>query len=120
MIRILFYVALIFAAAAGFAWLADRPGEIALTWQGYEIRTSLMVAAVAVAALFVALAIALSLILAFLRAPRLLDGWLTGRKRDRGYRALSRGMIAIGTGDAKRAKRYALESLARSLKPYRV
>ena len=46
MIRILVYLALLFAVAAGFAWLADRPGEIALVWQGYEIRTSLMVAAI--------------------------------------------------------------------------
>ncbi|WP_029074902.1 heme biosynthesis protein HemY [Kaistia adipata] len=110
MIRILVYVALVFAIAAGFAWLADRPGAIALTWQGYEIQTSLMVAAVALAVLFVALAIVLWLILAAVRAPRLFGGWLSGRKRDRGYRALSRGMIAIGAGDLKRAKRFSTES----------
>lgn len=110
MIRILVYVALVFAIAAGFAWLADRPGAIALTWQGYEIQTSLMVAAVAAAVLFVALAIVLWLILAAMRAPRLFGGWLSGRKRDRGYRALSRGMIAIGAGDLKRAKRFSAES----------
>ncbi len=110
MIRILVYLALIFAAAAGFAWLADRPGEISLVWQGYEITTSLMVGAVALAALFVLLAILLSVLMAVLRAPRLLDGWITGRRRDRGYRALSRGMIAIGVGDVKKAKRNASEA----------
>ncbi len=110
MIRILVYIALVFAAAAGFAWLADRPGAITLAWQGYEVTTSLMVAAVVTAAAFVLLAILLSVLMALLRAPRLLDGWLSGRRRDRGYRALSRGMIAIGAGDAKKAKRYAAES----------
>ncbi len=110
MIRILVYLALIFAAAAGFAWLADRPGEISLVWQGYEITTSLMVGAVALATLFVLLAILLSVLMAVLRAPRLLDGWITGRRRDRGYRALSRGMIAIGVGDVKKAKRSASEA----------
>jgi HemY protein len=110
MIRILIYVALVFAIAAGFAWLADRPGEIALSWQGYDYQTSLMVAAVSLAALFVALAILLWIIVTVFRAPRLFGGWLSGRKRDRGYRALSRGMIAIGSGDVKRAKRFALES----------
>ena len=49
MIRVLIYIALLFALAAGFAWLADRPGEIALVWQGYELRTSLMVAAISLA-----------------------------------------------------------------------
>jgi HemY protein len=110
MIRILVYVALIFAVAAGFAWLADRPGALALTWQGYEIQTSVMVAAIAMAVLFVALALLLWLILIAVRAPRLFGGWLTGRKRDRGYRALSRGMIAIGAGDLKRAKRFSAET----------
>ncbi|WP_018183019.1 heme biosynthesis protein HemY [Kaistia granuli] len=110
MIRILVYVALVFAIAAGFAWLADRPGDIALSWQGYDYSTSLMVAAVALAALFVALALVLWLILAAVRAPRLFGGWLSGRKRDRGYRALSRGMIAIGAGDLKRAKRFSTEA----------
>lgn len=110
MIRILVYLALLFAVAAGFAWLADRPGEIALVWQGYEIRTSLMVAAIAFAALFVALAILFSILTALIRAPRLFGDWLGGRRRDRGFRALSRGMIAVGAGDVKRARRFALES----------
>ena len=26
-----------------FAWIADRPGDILLTWQGYRVETSLMV-----------------------------------------------------------------------------
>jgi len=110
MIRILVYVALVFAIAAGFAWLADRPGDIVLTWQGFDYKTSLMVAAVSLAVLFAALAIVLWIVVTVFRAPRLFGGWLSGRKRDRGYRALSRGMIAIGAGDVKRAKRFAVES----------
>ena len=38
MARVLVFVIVVFLAAAGFAWLADRPGAIVLTWQGYEIR----------------------------------------------------------------------------------
>ncbi|MCX5494717.1 heme biosynthesis protein HemY [Kaistia dalseonensis] len=110
MIRILIYIALVFAIAAGFAWLADRPGEIAMVWQGYEVHTSLMVGAVALAALFVAIAFVLWLIVTVFRAPGLFGDWMSGRRRDRGYRALSRGMIAIGAGDVKRAKRFAVES----------
>lgn len=110
MIRVLLYIALLFAVAAGFAWLADRPGEISLVWQGYEIHTSLMVAAIALAFLFVAIAFLLFLLLTVLRAPSILGEWISGRRRDRGFRALSLGMIAVGAGDTKRAKRYAAES----------
>ena len=34
MIRALIVVAFVFLVAAGFAWLAERPGNLALTWQG--------------------------------------------------------------------------------------
>ncbi|MCX5514138.1 heme biosynthesis protein HemY [Kaistia algarum] len=110
MIRILVFLALLFAVAAGFAWLADRPGDIALVWQGYEVRTSLMVAAISLAALFVALAVLAFLLTTILRAPRIFGDWMSGRRRDRGFRALSRGMVAVGSGDVKRAKRYSIES----------
>ena len=54
--------------------------------------------------------ILLSVLMAVLLAPRLLDGWLSGRRRERGYRALSRGMIAIGAGDVRKAKRHATDA----------
>ena len=36
--------------ALGVVWLADRPGQVAITWLGYRIETSVMVAVVAVVA----------------------------------------------------------------------
>ena len=56
MIRALIVVALVFLVAAGFAWLAERPGGLLITWQGYEIRTSLMVAAIGIALVIAAIA----------------------------------------------------------------
>ena len=43
MIRVLVFLAFLIVAAFGLTWLADRPGEITLVWQGYQIETSLMV-----------------------------------------------------------------------------
>ena len=51
MTRLLVFIVLVFALAAGFAWLADHPGSLALTFGGYEVRTSVMVAAVLTVAL---------------------------------------------------------------------
>ena len=48
MIRILFFLAVVFALGLGFAWLADRPGDMVVTFDGYQYQVSLMVAAVAV------------------------------------------------------------------------
>ena len=50
MIRILFFLAVVFALGLGFAWLADRPGDMVVTFNGYQYQVSLMVAAVAIIA----------------------------------------------------------------------
>ena len=113
MIRFIVFVGLLFVLAGAFAWLADRPGELVLNWQGYEIRTSMMAAAVAIAALVAALAAVGAVVRTVVRAPRIVSGALGARRRDRGYRALSRGMVAVGAGDSRAARRAAQE--ARSL-----
>ena len=49
MIRVLLFLALVAVLALGVVWMADRPGDVAIVWQGYRIETSVMVAVVAVA-----------------------------------------------------------------------
>ena len=51
MIRVVIFLLVAALLALGFAWFADRPGEVAVTWLGYRIETSLLVAAFAVALL---------------------------------------------------------------------
>jgi HemY protein len=53
MIRLILFLLSVAIIAAGFVWVADRPGDVAITWMGYRIETSLMVAALAVARLVV-------------------------------------------------------------------
>ncbi len=48
MIRILFFLLVVFALGLGFSWLADRPGDMVVTFAGYQYQVSLMVVAVAV------------------------------------------------------------------------
>jgi HemY protein len=112
MIRALIVVAFVFLVAAGFAWLAERPGELLLTWQGYEIRTSLMIASIGLALVIALIAAVGALIRAILSTPQSLGHFLGARRRDRGYRALTRGMIAVGAGDVRGARRAAQESRA--------
>ena len=44
MVRVLTYLLVIAALAAGAVWLADRPGEVSVLWQGYRIETSVAMA----------------------------------------------------------------------------
>lgn len=110
MLRVLVFVAFVFLISAGLAWLAERPGDLVLQWQGYEIRTSLMIAALAVAAAFAVLAILWTVIRAIVRAPKSFEHYLGRRRQDRGYKALSDGMIAVGGGDVRAAKKAAEQS----------
>lgn len=110
MIRIFTYVVIVFALAVGFAWLADRPGALHLTWQGYEIETSLLVAAIAIVLAVTVLLLLAAVLRAIVSAPRAVGHYFGARRRDRGYRALSRGMIAVGAGDMRVARRAADES----------
>lgn len=112
MIRVLFAAAILFVVAAAFAWLAENPGDLSLTWQGYEVRTSLMVGAIAIAIVVGLLAVIGAVVRAIVSSPQSLGHFLGARRRERGYRALTRGMVAVGAGDAVVARRSAGEAKA--------
>ncbi len=105
MIRILFYLAVVFVLGLGFAWLADRPGDMVVTFDGYRYEVSLMVAAVAVTAIVAAAMILWWLAKSIWNSPYTISRYFRVRRRDRGYQALSTGMIAAGAGDAALARR---------------
>ena len=61
MIRVVFFLIVVGALALGVAWLADRPGDVVVTWQGLRIETSLMVLGAAMLAAMAVLALLWSL-----------------------------------------------------------
>ena len=62
MIRILIFILIVLGLGLGFAWLADRPGELSLIWQGQLIEMSLMRAASLLISLIAAVLIAVWLV----------------------------------------------------------
>src|SRR3954471_24690317 len=110
MIRVLLFLALVALMAFGVTWFADRPGDVAIVWQGYRIETSGMVALVAVAIVALIAVIVWSIVRTILRSPDLLAMFMSHRRGVRGYLAVSRGLIAVGAGDASAAKRASNEA----------
>ena len=110
MIRIAIFLAAIAAIALGAAWFADRPGEVVMTWQGWRISTSLMVAAAALLVVVALAIIAWSLLRFVLYSPQRVADFVEERRQLRGWRAVSRGLIAVGTGNMLLAKRSAGEA----------
>jgi len=105
MIRLLFYVVLVSALAFGFSWLADRPGDLTINWQGRDIEMSLMAAVTMIVSLIAAIMISWWLIRTILMSPRTVARYFRANKRDRGYQALSTGLLAAGSGDAAMARK---------------
>jgi HemY protein len=110
MIRIICFLIVVGALALGTAWLADRPGEVVVTWQGWRIETSLMVLGAAVLAALAVLALVWSIVRAILRSPFAFRRHLHRRRGERAYRAISHGLIAVGAGDLDAARKHVAEA----------
>ena len=107
MTRILLFTLGVLAVAAGLAWLADRPGTITIEWLGYQIETSAFVGTLALGLLVVVLIALWALLRYAFTRPAAIAAHVRERRRQQGYDALSRGLLAIGVGDRALAQRYA-------------
>ncbi len=110
MVRLLIFLAAMALAALGLTWLANNPGVVDLTWRGEEYEVSLTFALAAVLALAVVLAIVWGVLRFVFRVPSLVSIGAQARRRERGFKALSRGMIAVGAGDARAAAKHASDA----------
>ncbi|MBS0247153.1 MAG: heme biosynthesis protein HemY [Proteobacteria bacterium] len=110
MIQVVLFLVTVGLIAAGFVWFADRPGDVIINWMGYRIETSLMVTLLAVAAIIVAAVLIWSIARAILRSPEQVSLFFRHRRAMRGHLAISRGLIAIGSGDTRLARRSADEA----------
>jgi HemY protein len=106
-IRLVVYLLVLALIAFGVAWLADRPGSIAIDWQGWQIETSILVAASALLALLAATILVWTLLRLIFRSPDLIAFSWRARRRNRGWAAVTRGLVAVGSGDALGARRAA-------------
>ena len=58
MIRVIVFLTFVALIAFGAVWIVERPGDVAITWQGWRIETSVMVAVVGIAAIGAGAAVA--------------------------------------------------------------
>ncbi len=105
MVRIILYFAALGAAAAGFAWLADRPGSLRVEWLGYDIRTSVFIAGVLVLVAFAVIFLAGWLGILTWTAPKRIAQRIRRRRVRIGQDAVRRGIFAAGAGDKAAAAR---------------
>ena len=107
MLRIVLFLVLIALAAWGATWVADQPGEVALSFGGPKYIVSLPVFALFLGIIIVAAMIALGVLVMLWRTPGRVRRGRHERRRARGRHAITHGLLAIGHGDAAAARRHA-------------
>jgi HemY protein len=104
MIRLVLFLVVAVLLSLGAAWLADHPGQVALTWQGTRVETSIAVLAVGVVLLGVLLIILFEIVRLLGGAPRRIGRRVRRSRTDHGYQALAQGLVAAAAGDTAAAK----------------
>ena len=106
-VRVFLSLIALAAIATAAAWLTETPGAVTLAWRDWRVDTSVAMLVLLVALFFLAGAGVYQLWRLFLRAPRAMMENRAARRRENGYLALTRGMVAVATGDAAEARRQA-------------
>jgi HemY protein len=109
MIRVVAFFVVVGLLALGFAWFANHPGDVIVTWQGLRIKTTPTVLAVALLAALAVLAAVWWLLIVIVRSPATLARRRRNRRAERAYEAMSHGLVAIGSGDIDAARKHAAE-----------
>lgn len=105
----LILIAIVVAAAA---FVADHPGQVEITWQGWEIETSVGVLAGAIVVVLGVLGAVGAVLRWLFRVPANFARRRRERRRRAGYAALAGGFAAIAAGDTPEAQRSARRAAA--------
>ncbi len=108
---LLFFLKLAVVVAVA-VWIAERPGTVTLKWLNWELHSTVGVLILGVIAAAALAALIHRLWRLTVRSPR---DYLRRRamsRRERGYRALTQGMVAVAAGDAQEATRQARRASA--------
>lgn len=107
MIRTLWFMAKVAVVIAIAIWLAERPGTLTVEWQGFVVNTSFAMAVLVTVVALGAAAILYRLYRIIRYAPSNLAGYSRARRREKGYHALTQGLVAVAAGDPQTARRMA-------------
>lgn len=105
MLRLIFFLTSAAALAWGVVWVSDNPGLVSFNWGGWQVETSAGVFGGLALALIIASALMYRFWLFLTRAPSRISGAMKERRSQKGYKALTKGMVAVAAGDAIEAKR---------------
>lgn len=104
---ILFFFIKIAIVIAAAIWLIERPGQVSVEWLGYRIDSTVGVLLLAVFLVVIAATLLYRFLAALRRAPGSIRQGMRDGRRERGYLALTQGMVAVAAGDPEEARKLA-------------
>ncbi len=107
MIRSIWFLILIALISVIAAILTDNPGAVSLNWLGYKIETSVGMLLSGILIISVCLTVAYRIWFFIRNVPKRVSKAHLDWRRNRGYTALTQGMVAVAAGDAQEARRQA-------------
>ena len=110
MIALFFYLVLIACAVALVIWLVDMGGEVSMVWGAYEVTTTVPLLILGIVALTITLLVVFAIVGWLWRGPGRLKKAVVQRRREKGYEALTSGLVAVAAGDAAEARRHAAKA----------
>ncbi len=107
MLRALWFLFKLGLLLAAIIWLVQRPGTVEIKWLGYTIETSVGFAAAILLLVGAFWTFIYRIFRAFVSVPAVFRRYQVAAKREKGYRAVTSGLVAVAAGDAQSAEKYA-------------
>ena len=101
---ILFFILLLAALSYGLEQVIDQPGSVTIDWGPYHLDSSIPVAAAALLTAVAGIVLIWALVFGTLRMPGRLREGSQWRRREKGYAAVTKGIVAAASGDAATAQ----------------
>lgn len=105
MIRAIFIFIVIGAIIFAAQWLLDRPGEVSISWQGFEVQESFAWGVAVLTMFLIGSLIVVWLLLTVLRSPWTIGKRVGQARKEKGQHAISLGMVAVAAGDREEARK---------------
>lgn len=110
MLRALWFLCKLGLLLAAIIWLVERPGTVDIHWMGYTVETSVGFAAAVLLAVGAVWTFLYRLWRGFVTVPAVFRRYQIAARREKGYRAVTSGFVAVAAGDAQTAQKYARQS----------
>ncbi len=101
---ILFFILLLAALSYGLEQVIDQPGSVAIDWGPHHVDASIPVAAAALLVAGAGIVLIWALVSGTLKIPGRLRQGSQWRRREKGFAAVTKGIVAAASGDASAAK----------------